>query len=156
MTGGTIQPGGLTTPGTLTINGNFSQSTAMFNELIGNTGNGLLFISGTSNLGPGSQLNIDLLGGFTPFAGETFTLMDYSSGFGTFANAPSSGFQMDGFNWTIAYNANDIVLDAGSPISGAPTPEPSSLLLMSAGLAALASFLWKKRAAATRAELPVS
>jgi PEP-CTERM motif-containing protein len=156
LTGGTMQPGGLTTPGKLTINGDYSHSAALFNELIGSTGNGLLFINGASTLGPGALLNIDLLGSFTPFSGETFTLMDFLTGSGTFANAPTTGFQMDGFNWTIAYNANDIVLDAGSPVTGGggggttPTPEPSSLLLLSAGLAGLACSLWKKRAAATR------
>jgi autotransporter-associated beta strand protein len=117
VTGGTIQPGGPTTPGTLTINGDFSHSTAAFNELIGSTGNGLLLVNGTSILGPGSLLNIDLLGGFTPFSGETFTLMDYSIGVDAFADAPSTGFQMDGFNWTIACNSKDIVLDAGSRVT---------------------------------------
>lgn len=150
LTGGTIQPGGLTLPGTLTINGDFSHSTAAFNELIGSTGNGLLFINGASSLGPDSLLNIDLLGGFTPFSGESFILMDFLGGSGTFANAPTIGFEMDGFDWTIAYNANDIVLEAGSPVTTTPTPEPNSLLLLSAGLAALACSLWKNRVAATR------
>lgn len=75
---------------------------------------------------PGSQLNIDLLNGFTPFVGEKpFMLMDFRMS-GTFASAPTTGFVMDGFNWTIACNANDNVLDAGSPVTTAPTPEPSS------------------------------
>ena len=34
---------------------------------------------------------------------------------------------MDGFDGTIAYHANDIVLDVGSPISATPTPEPRQL-----------------------------
>ena len=154
MTGGTMQPGDA--PGTLTINGDFSASGAMFDELIDTSGNGLLAVNGTATLGPDSLLNIDLLSGFTPFVGETFTLMDFLSGTGVFANAPASGFQMDGFNWTIAYNANDIVLEAGSPVTGGggggggttATPEPSSLILLGTGLAAvLVCSLSRKRAA---------
>ena len=156
LTGGTMQPGGATSPAILTISGNYAQSAATFDELIGATGNGLLFINGTSTLGAGALLNIDLLDGFTPFVGETFTLMDFLSGSGIFANAPSTGFQMDGFNWTIAYNANDIVLDAGSAVSGGgggggttPTPEPSSIILMGTGLAALFVYSFLRKGAAT-------
>jgi hypothetical protein len=135
MTGGVMQPGGASTPGALVINGNYD-SNAAFNELISGSGNGLLIVNGSSTLDSGAVLNIDLLGGFTPFNGETFILMDYFSGSGTFANAPTTGFQMDGFNWTIAYNLTDIVLDAGSPI-GTPTPEPGTLVLLAIGLAGL-------------------
>jgi hypothetical protein len=75
--------------------------------------------------------------------------MDYMIGFGIFANAPSSGFQMDGFNWTIAYDATDIVLKAGSPVN--TTPEPDSiLLLLGAGLAGLTRYLCTKRAGTRR------
>ena len=141
----TIQPGEQGTPGTLTINGNFNTSvTSSFDELIGGNGlgNGRVIVNGTATLGADSLLNIVLLNGFTPLAGETFTLMDFLGGSGTFANAPTTGFQMDGINWTISYNANDIILDAGSPV-----PEPSSVIVMGPSLAALFGYLWRKRAA---------
>jgi hypothetical protein len=146
MTGGAMQPGGASTPGALVINGNYD-STAAFNELINASGNGLLVVNGSSTLESGALLNIELLGGFTPFVGETFTLVDFLSGTGTFANAPTTGFVMDGFNWSIAYNATDIVLDAGSPVSTTPTPEPGSMFLLGTGLAALAGSIYKKRQA---------
>ncbi len=144
MTGGAMQPGGPSSPGALVINGNYD-SNAAFNELINGSGNGLLVVNGSSTLESGALLNIDLLGGFTPFVGETFTLMDFFSGTGTFANAPATGFVMDGFNWTIAYNATDIVLDAGSPVSTTLTPEPGSFLLLITGLAGLTRQLQRKR-----------
>jgi hypothetical protein len=151
MTGGVMQPGDVTVPGTLTINGDFSHSTALFDELISASGNGLLVVNGVATLGPDSLLNIDLLGGFTPFDGETFTIMDFSSGSGEFANAPPAGFVMDGFDWTISYNANSIVLDAVSPVSGVPTPEPSTTTLLSASIFALLGYaLLRQRAKAAR------
>ncbi len=144
MTGGAMQPGGASNPGVLVINGNYD-SNAAFNELINGAGNGLLVVNGSSTLESGALLNIELLGGFTPFVGETFTLMDFFSGTGTFANAPTTGFVMDGFNWTIAYNATDIVLDAGSPVSTTPTPEPGSFLLLVMGAAGLSRKLQRKK-----------
>jgi hypothetical protein len=145
LTGGTIQPGSLSLPGTLTINGTYSHSMALFNELIGKTGNGLLAINGSSLLGPGSQLNINLLTGFMPSSGQTYTIMNYFTGSGRFTNAPTTGFQMDGFNWTIQYNATNVVLDAVSPVTTTVTPEPGSLLLFGTGLAALTGALRKKK-----------
>jgi hypothetical protein len=65
---------------------------------------------------------------------------------GRFADAPTTGFQMDGWDWTIAYNANDVVLDAVSAVNGGgggnggggtTAPEPSSFLLLLGGVAAL-------------------
>jgi len=145
LTGGVMQPGGAATPGALVINGNYD-SNAAFNELISGSGNSLLVVNGLSTLESGALLTIDLLGGFTPFNGQTFILMDYFAGSsGTFANAPTTGFQMDGFNWTIAYNATDIVLDAGSPVGTAPTPEPGSLVLLVIGVAGLSRQLQRKK-----------
>jgi hypothetical protein len=150
MTGGIMQPGGLMTPGLLRINGNYSQSGATFNELISGSANGVLFVNGAATFGPGSGLNVILFSGFKPFFGEKFVLADFLSGAGTFGNAPSSGFQMDGFNWTIFYLSNAIVLDAGSPVGLTPTPEPESLALLATGLAGVAGSLLRKRAAAKR------
>ena len=140
MTGGTMLPGGPSVPGTLTINGDFLQTGSLFDELIGSTGNGLLFVNGNVLLGPSSLLDIDLLNSFTLLSGETFTIMDFSSLTGTFANAPTTGFQMDGFNWTIAYNTDDIVLDAVSPVTGGgggggSVPEPGTGVLLLSALA---------------------
>ena len=148
LTGGTMQPGVSGNPGLLIVDGNYAHSGATFEELISGAGNGLLFVNGSATLGPGSLLDITLQGGFTAFFGELFTLMDFTTGMGAFANAPSTGFQMDGFNWTIEYGATSIVLDASSPVTTA-TPEPSGLVLLSTGLAALSGFR-RKRAAASR------
>ena len=56
---------------------------------------------------PGADLNIDLLGGFTPTFGQTFTIMEFASLSGAFENAPGD-FTMDGFQWSIVYEPGDI------------------------------------------------
>lgn len=140
--GGTVQPGDTGAPGVLLMEGYEQQSGATFDELIGAKGNGeLVAVPGGILLDPGALLDIDLLNGFTPTDGETFDIMGAIGITGTFANAPTTGFQMDGFDWTITYDPGEIILDAVSPVSsgggGGNTPEPSSLLLLSAALLAL-------------------
>ena len=144
MTGGTLQP-----LGTLTINGNLKDLSGLFDEFIGSSTNGVVDVNGNARLGSASALNIELASGFTPFFGETFILMDYFKLNGDFGNAPSSGFQMDGLNWTIDYDygGHEIVLDAGSPVSPTATPEPGSLLLLVIGLAILA-WQWQRKKSA--------
>jgi hypothetical protein len=145
--GGNVQPGDGGAPGTLFTASYEQESGATFDELIGASGNGTLFAEGSNiTLDPGALLNIDLLNGFTPADGETFTVMLALQVSGRFANAPTTGFQMDGLDWTIAYNANDVVLDAVSAVKGGgggnggggtTAPEPSSFLLLLGGVAAL-------------------
>ena len=155
MTGGTITPGSgtLSIPGTLTINGAFGETGGTFDELIGLTGNGLLDVNGPVTLGGSADLGISLLNGFTLAAGDTFDIMDYLAAdglTGTFANAPTTGFTLDGWNWDINYgfNGDEVLLTVASPVTA--TPEPSSSLLLVTGLFVLGAFWRRRRAEATR------
>ncbi|HTT17731.1 MAG TPA: PEP-CTERM sorting domain-containing protein, partial [Candidatus Sulfotelmatobacter sp.] len=129
------------------------QSGATFDELIGASGNGVLVaVGGGIQLDPGSLLDIELLNGFTPTDGETFDIMDAVLISGTFANAPTTGFEMDGFDWTITYDPGEIVLDAVSPVSGGGggggtnVPEPSSFVLLVAAMIGLGILrIWRRR-----------
>jgi fibronectin-binding autotransporter adhesin len=146
---GIVQPGDAGAPGTLFTTSYEQQSGAIFNELIDASGNGYLFAgAGEITLDPGALLQINLLNGFTPTDGETFDLMFATDLSGTFVNAPSTGFQMDGFDWMIAYNSDDIVLDAVSPVSGGGgttnSPEPSTLPLLAIGMSALFVYSCRK------------
>ncbi|MGA9145569.1 MAG: PEP-CTERM sorting domain-containing protein, partial [Candidatus Acidiferrales bacterium] len=161
MTRGTMRPGDADAPGTLTIDGDVFQTGSVFDELIGVSGNGLLVVNGADMIGDATNLNIELLGGFRPFSGETFTIMDFLSGSGAFANAPTAGFEMAGFDWTILYGTNSIVLDAVAPVSdgggggdggggngggGTSVPEPSTgVLLLSAIAVAFGGSRLRKR-----------
>ena len=136
INGGTIKPGD--PPGTLSVF-DLTLNNGTFLEQIAGSGSGqygvLDVTGGNTHLGSGALLDISLLGGYDP-VGHLFTILNDSGGsvYGTFANAPSGGFVMDQINWTIAYNSNDIVLDAVSP---AVIPIPGSIWLTLSGLAGL-------------------
>lgn len=134
--GGTLMPGSPNTPGTLTIVGNYEQlSTGMLQELIGPSSQSFLNVTGDVALDVNSFLDINLLNGYDPL-GQTFMIMDYSSLVGQFSNG--SSFWQDGFLWDISYGQHEIDVTAVS------APEPSSLLLLFLGLAALAFCTHKK------------
>jgi hypothetical protein len=141
ITGGALHPGGSNSPGTLMINGDLAESNALFDEMIGASGNGQLIVNGSVTFGDATVLNIELLDGFKPFDGETFTILDFLTGSGVFANAPASGFEMDGFNWTILYGQNSTVLDVVSAVKegggGTSAPEPSTGALLLGAIATM-------------------
>ncbi len=149
LAGGHMQPGDPGTPGTLNVNGSYTQTAGTFDELIGTTGNSLLDVTGPVTLG--GSLDISLLSGFSLADGDTFDIMDYSAGTesGAFTNAPVIGFTQDGWNWDINYDfgpggGDEVLLTAVSP-TGVPTPEPGELLSLAAGLLALGAFYYRRK-----------
>lgn len=131
---GTITPGEPGTPGTLTIFGNYEQ-TGTLEELMSPLSQSFLNVSGNVTLDPGAFLDITLLNGFDPL-GQTFDIMDYNALTGQFSNG--SSFWDDGYLWDITHGQSEIDVTAVS------TPEPSSLLLLFIGLAALAFYAHRK------------
>ncbi|MGD0842542.1 MAG: hypothetical protein ABSA32_15440 [Candidatus Acidiferrales bacterium] len=159
LSGGTITPGysATSTPGTLSITGNFTQSNGgAFDEIISAAGYGVLDVSGNVTLDDG-VLNINA-SGVTLETGETFDILDYDGTLsGTFSNG--SDIVADGFNWYIStYDGAEaadpaVVLTVGTAISTGPTgvPEPGELPMLAIGLLALGAFSAKiKRVAAER------
>jgi hypothetical protein len=132
--GGRLIPGDA--PGTLTILGNYEQTgTGTFDELIGPHSHSFLAVSGKVGLDPGSLLEISLLGGFDPLH-QTFSIMDFASLNGKFSNGTS--FWDDGFLWDVTYFQHQV------DVTAVQAPEPSSLLLLVLGFAALA-FCWHRK-----------
>ena len=141
LTGGLLSAGPASKKaGELTVKGTYAQSGAgAFDVDLGGTTAGtqydVLNISGTATLG--GALNVDLISGFTPVAGDTFTIMDYSSEMGTFSTTHLP--TVTGDHWTVTYNATDVVLtlvagpvpsagaspSAKAPVNGSPATQAS-------------------------------
>jgi hypothetical protein len=135
LMGGTMTPGPGSSPGTLTINGNYAQtSTGTLDELISPTSRSLLQVNGSVTLGSGSTLELTLWNGYDPL-GDAFVIMDYNSLCGEFSNG--SSFWDDGYLWDITYGQNQI------EVSAVKTPEPGTFPLLGIGMLGLVFYSWR-------------
>jgi hypothetical protein len=128
-----------TSPGTLTVTGDYVQnSDGTLFEGIDASNSGLLSATGDVTLD--GILDIALLDGFTPTNGETFELMDYTgaeSGIFSTITGSDAGF------WSVLLESGQVDLEfnsSGSTITNTVPDVGSTLLLFSAGLASLALF----------------
>jgi fibronectin-binding autotransporter adhesin len=136
--GGMLTPGGPGAPGTITVFGDYDQTnTGILDELISPLAQSFLDVNGDVTLNAGSFLNIILLEGYDPL-GQTLDIMDYYSLVGQFSNG--SSFWQDGYLWDISYGQHE--LDA----TAVQTPEPSALLLLLIGFAALSPWIFRRSA----------
>ena len=112
VNGGTVHPGD--GPGILTVTGNYTQTSAGILDIqIGgpNAGTGFsqLNITGTAALG--GTLDLSLINGFTPYNGETFTILT-SAGLNSSVFSAYNGLQEGNVTFTVAYTPGDVILDA--------------------------------------------
>jgi uncharacterized protein YbbK (DUF523 family) len=113
---GTFAPG--LSPGTLTITGNYTQTSAGTLSIeLGGTASGqfdVLAISGTATLG--GTLNVISFGGFTPPAGSSYQVATYASHTGDFT---TKNVTVNSVVLTEATNATNVTLTApaGTPAS---------------------------------------
>jgi hypothetical protein len=126
--GGIFEPGNIPAAGVLTVGASspYTQSAAGAYEVaIGGTTAGTQYSQlSVANLATlAGALNIRLVNGFTPSLGNTFTILTASQGIsGAFATINSPTLPQ-GLNWSVAYNANSVVLSVaqGSPATSALT-----------------------------------
>lgn len=143
---GNVIAGTLGNPLTFNINGNYTQNaTGIFTELVGSKGNNLLNVSGTATLIPGASLNVQLVGGYDPKNGTTFTVMDYGSEKGTFTLSDPY-FDNGKQQWVVSYGtggSDNVFLTAEA--TKVVTPEPSTILLVGTALLGMAGYAKKRR-----------
>jgi PEP-CTERM motif len=147
----------LSAPGTLTINGNYTQGSAatLLIELGAAAGDfSVLDVSGLATLDGTLELASD---GFTPEAGEDydFTFLLFGSLSGDFASIDLSGWTCpvdDTCSEVIGANSLSFDVTAntsgGGSGGGTTAPEPSSLLMLAMGIVALGVCCRWKRATA--------
>ncbi len=130
---GSVDPGDA--PGTLNIDGDYTQGAGgVLNiEIDSATEYDALDIIGAAQLG--GTLNVSFGGGFEPYDFETFSnVMTFSSVSGNFANVDPAG------NWVEIWTGDSLSLEF-------VTPEPSTWVLLAAGLI---GFGWFRRRARAR------
>jgi len=102
--------------GALDISGNYTQSTAgSLDVSLGGTNGGTdydqLLLTGTGVASLGGTLNVDLVNGFTPTGGDSFTLLTFTSATGAFQS-----MSLPPGCWQLLYNATSVVLQyPGAP-----------------------------------------
>lgn len=136
-TGGVLAPGDPT--GTLTIHGNYSQTSGgtLMEEVgwINGANATLLKVNGTAKLS--GTLALSLLTGYTPMIGDTFTLITFASETGSFSNVTGTDLG-NGEVLALIYSSTDILAEVEH--GSVTTPEPGSgLMLLMGFLAAVAA-----------------
>jgi len=138
-TGGTVSPGDA--PGTLTINGNYTQTefaTLMIQIAGANAGDfSVLNVLGNADLN--GTLDPVLLDGFIPMIGQTFTFLDYASLTGEFSGIENQIFNNGTEAWSVTYEPTFAVLTAVAVVPGVPD-QASTLLLLTLSLLGLVTY----------------
>ena len=139
---GVVAPGDAANAGTLTETGNYAQgANGAARVKLGGTAQGtdydLFRVSGTAALA--GQLQVKLSNMFTPYVGETFDIMTFSSHTGAF----DSIFSLDpGYDYSVAYTADTAILHVDDI---APVPETGTLVSLGLMIAGGAFVLRRKR-----------
>jgi T5SS/PEP-CTERM-associated repeat protein len=134
--GGVISPGDAT--GTLVITGNYTQNTGATMFEIDGAGPGQfdkLTISGTAAFN-GGTIDINFANNFMPTVGEDFDLISALSLSNLGVTVDVTGLP-PGYVFADNFTATGFDLFTQQTPGGAPTPEPSTWLLMASGLSSL-------------------
>ena len=112
-------------------NGTFANgSTALF-QLGGTTVGQFDKLSLSGTLAAGGTLDVDLINGFTPTAGNSFDLLDFTTATGTFAlSLPALG---GGLSWNTSQLLTTGTISVAAAIAAVPEPAGAALALLGGG-----------------------
>ena len=141
MNKGTVSPGDA--PGTLTINGNYTQAsngTLLIDIAGGNAGEcSVLDVLGTANLS--GLLDPVLLNGFVPTIGESFTFLNYGAVTGTL-DIFDRNIDSLAEHWEVSYLPTSAILTVAAGNISVPD-HGSTFLLLTLSLLGLATYRWR-------------
>jgi hypothetical protein len=114
------------TPGTLTIAGNYSQNvTGTLSLKLGGTTAGTTYdrlnVSGQTALS--GTLSLHLVDGYTPIQGDSLEVVSCGACSGQFATVSGTALA-SGAQITVSYSATGVTLGVGAPASSPPVPAP--------------------------------
>jgi len=120
---GVAQAGDIPNPGILTISGNgfgnYNQNSAgAYDVVIGGLTAGTQYsqLNVASTAALGGTLNVSLINGFAPSAGNQFTILNAGTLTGQFVTTNLPALP-PGLNWSVGYNANSVVLSVIQSVS---------------------------------------
>ncbi len=126
--GAVLLPGSTTTPGRLSVTGDVTMYGATFRVVANGAGAAgthysQLVSSGTVSLGH-SDLDVSLVGGYVPDAGDTLTIISAAKVTGTFGDGNRVTVRSGGHDYVFAitYNANSVVLTFTPQLRGRKPP----------------------------------
>lgn len=129
---GVVNPG-TAGAGTLTVNGNgtfVGGSTALF-QIGGATAGQFDKLSLTGTLTAGGTLDVDLINGFTPTAGNSFDILDFTTATGAFSlSLPSLG---GGLSWNTSQLLTTGTISVAAAIASVPEPGAAALAVLGGG-----------------------
>jgi hypothetical protein len=148
--GGNVEPASaLATPGSLAINGNYTQGPGgLLTVDLGGIGPGEFSVLNVSDLAMlDGTVDFTAVNGFTPGTGDDFRFLLFGATSGDFAHVDFTNWTCPvGDTCTDVFGPNSLTLEI-TPSSSA-VPEPSALLLLGTGILALAGYSKRKKVAA--------
>jgi hypothetical protein len=120
--GGRVEPGGDAAAGTLTVTGNYTQTSGGTLDIeLGGTGSGQFDrLAVTQQATLAGTMSVTLLPGYTPIVGHTFDVVTYTTRSGTFAtiNLPTLAA---GLGWQTTYTATLVRLTVVNALADRPS-----------------------------------
>ena len=147
LNGGMIAPGN--SPGTLTIDGDYTQVDGNLVIEIGGTAAGefdVLNVLGTASFDPGTTINLDFVSGFAPSTGDVFDflLTGALAGDMSLVNFSILGLE-PGFQFDTGFTSAGVFSMTALNTGVSSVPVPAAVWLFVSGLSGLAGMAGRKR-----------